>query len=166
MNKSILENMKPGSARYVLTHAMVRRKRKKNLSKSYCGVNNPAWALYYAVASTKFETENESSDLENLNFGLYEEARDGPSQKEINEYFEKIKDEEFFKRELEKFLDREKEVETNFKYVALLSENNSLVIAQANEIELLFKKAQKRGVKNPFIVHIPQSAQMSLDLSA
>lgn len=148
MKRSALRGLAPFSAYYVATHAHEQEKRGKRPSLSYCGVRNATRALNFALLSLENGTEVKEVRPENLCYVLFEDF--GPSEEEIAQAERQMEDPELFKRALEEFL--QKEDEENI--VATLSDDNSLVVAKGDDVEVVLSRARKIGVENPHIVYL------------
>ncbi len=154
----VINIKKARSAIDVIFDSTRRRKRGRNSSFSYCGVDNPKWALLYAIYSNKFGTESEGNGLKELCFALFDEEK----ETEVP-YYALTEDPINYPKILERLLNQEDFVDRRHSFVAILCQTNSLVVAEGDEEDFVIKEAKRRGVKNPVVINIGIEQQISFN---
>jgi len=148
MNKSAMKGLVPGTAAFVVMHGNIRAQRGKAPSTPYSSIVNPKLAFQIASYSLDYGTECEEANVTNICMALFEDAP--PSKLEIQRQCQLMDDPGAFQKELKKILEDDDE----YSFVAVVDEKNSLAVAKGTDIKKVITEAAKRGVKNPFIVHV------------
>ena len=139
----------------VILHSARRMKRGRKSSKPFSGVNNPRLANIYAIYSFKFMTETEGISFKELCFALFDENED------VNiPGYALVEDKNAYPEILERLLNEEDTPKKRCKYAATINFTNSLVIAQGDDVESVFREAKRKGVDNPVLVHLSPEPQI------
>lgn len=130
----------------VILHSAKRRKRGRKASTAYYGVRNPELAHIFAVYSVKFGTISDVNGSKEPCFALFNENE----EVKIPEYA-LVRDDESYPEILAKMLEEDFS-ENKYKHAVILGPDNSLVIAQGDNVDKVLEEAKKIGVANPVLL--------------